>query len=49
MKKTALLLFISISSLINADTLLHVGNLIDTNNGDITKDITIKVVGNKIS
>jgi len=49
MKKTALLLFISISSLINADTLLHVGNLIDTNNGDITKAITIKVVGNKIS
>ena len=49
MKKTALLLFISISSLINADTLLHVGNLVDTNNGDITKDITIKVVGNKIS
>ena len=49
MKKTALLLFISISSLINADTLLHVGNLIDTNNGNITKAITIKVVGNKIS
>ena len=49
MKKTTLLLFISISSLINADTLLHVGNLIDTNNGDITKAITIKVVGNKIS
>ena len=49
MKKTALLLFISISSLINADTLLHVGNLVDTNNGDITKAITIKVVGNKIS
>ncbi len=48
MKKTALLFFLLISSLINADTLLHVGNLIDTNNGDITKAVTIRVVGNKI-
>ncbi len=49
MKKIALILFLSVSNLIIADTLLHVGNLIDTNSGDITKAVTIRVIGNEIS
>jgi imidazolonepropionase-like amidohydrolase len=49
MKKIVLIFFLSISSFINADILLHVGNLIDTNSGEISKAMTIKVVGNKIS
>ena len=49
MKKIVLLFCLSISNLIYADTLLHVGNLIDTNNGEITKAVTIRVVGNKIT
>ena len=36
------------SALINADTLLHVGNLLDTNNGEISKAVTIRIKGNKI-
>ena len=49
MKKIVLLFCLSISNLIYADTLLHVGNLIDTNNGEIAKAVTIRVVGNKIT
>jgi imidazolonepropionase-like amidohydrolase len=49
MKKIALILFLSVSNLIIADTLLHVGNLIDTDSGDITKAVTIRVIGNEIS
>ena len=49
MKKIVLIFFLSISNFINADILLHVGNLIDTNSGDISKAMTIRVVGNKIS
>lgn len=48
MKKVALLFVLSISALINADTLLHVGNLLDTNNGEISKAVTIRIKGNKI-
>ena len=48
MKKVALLFTLSISALINADTLLHVGNLLDTNNGEISKAVTIRIKGNKI-
>ncbi|MDC0442853.1 amidohydrolase family protein [Gammaproteobacteria bacterium] len=49
MKKIVLIFILSISNFINADILLHVGNLIDTNSGDISKAMTIRVVGNKIS
>ena len=49
MKKITLLFVLLISSLSNADTLLHVGNLLDTNNGEISKAVTIRIVGNKIS
>ena len=48
MKKVALLFALSISALINADTLLHVGNLLDTSNGEISKAVTIRIKGNKI-
>jgi imidazolonepropionase-like amidohydrolase len=48
MKKVALLFALSISVLINADTLLHVGNLLDTSNGEISKAVTIRIKGNKI-
>ena len=49
MKKIALIFFLSVSSFTNADILLHVGNLIDTNSGEISKAMTIRIVGNKIS
>ena len=49
MKKISLFLFLSISHFINADTLLHVGNLLDTNNGKVAKAVTIKIKGNKIT
>ncbi|MDC0914155.1 amidohydrolase family protein [Gammaproteobacteria bacterium] len=48
MKKVALLFALSVSALINADTLLHVGNLLDTNNGEISKAVTVRIKGNKI-
>ena len=48
MKKVALLFALSISALLNADTLLHVGNLLDTSNGEISKAVTIRIKGNKI-
>jgi len=48
MKKVSLLFALSISALINADTLLHVGNLLDTNNGEISKAVTIRIKGNEI-
>ena len=49
MKKISLFLFLSISYFINADTLLHVGNLLDTNDGKVAKAVTIKIKGNKIA
>jgi imidazolonepropionase-like amidohydrolase len=49
MKKINLLFVLLISGLANADTLLHVGNLLDTNNGEISKAVTIRIAGNKIS
>jgi len=49
MKKIDLLFVLLISGLTNADTLLHVGNLLDTNNGEISKAVTIRIAGNKIS
>ena len=49
MKKIVLIFFLSVSSVTNADILLHVGNLIDTNSGEISKAMTIRIVGNKIS
>ncbi len=49
MKKIDLLFLLLISGLTNADTFLHVGNLLDTNNGEINKAVTIKIAGNKIS
>ena len=49
MKKISLFLFLLISHFINADTLLHVGNLLDTNDGKVAKAVTIKIKGNKIA
>ena len=49
MKKIALLFVLLISNLIHADTLLHVGNLLNTEDGDISKAVTIHIKGNKIS
>ena len=49
MKKISLFLFLSISHFINADTLLHVGNLLDTDDGKVAKAVTIKIKGNKIT
>ena len=49
MKKISLFLFLSISHFINADTLLHVGSLLDTNDGKVAKAVTIKIKGNKIT
>ncbi len=49
MKKIDLLFVLLISGLTNADTLLHVGNLLDTNHGEISKAVTIRIAGNKIS
>jgi len=48
MKKITLLFVILISNLIHADTLLHVGNLLNTEDGDISKAVTIHIKGNKI-
>ena len=49
MKKITFWFFLSISSFIFPDTLLHVGNLIDTSNGGITKAVTIRITENKIT
>ena len=48
MKKITFLFALLISNFGFADTLLHVGNLIDTNNGQISKAMTVRVAGNKI-
>jgi imidazolonepropionase-like amidohydrolase len=48
MKKINLLVFMLLSASVFSDTLLHVGSLIDVENGDITKAITITVSGNEI-
>ncbi len=37
-----------LSNISYSDTLIHAGNLIDTNNGEISKKVTIRIVGNKI-
>ncbi len=49
MKKIYLFLALLAPGIIYADILLHVGNLIDTDNGEISKAITIRIKGNKIS
>ena len=49
MKKITLLFVLLISNLIHADTLLHVGNLLNTEDGDISKAVTIHIKGNRIS
>ena len=49
MKKISFLFLLSISNFIFSDTLLHVGNLLDTNNGEISKAVTIRIVENKIT
>ena len=49
MKKISLFLALLLPGIIFADILLHVGNLIDTNNGEISKAVTIRIKGNKIS
>ena len=45
MRNIALLFFLLISTIINAETLLHVGNLLDTNDGKVAKAVTIKIKG----
>ena len=49
MKKIALLFALLIPNFISADILLHVGNLLDTENGEISKAVTIRVKDNTIS
>ena len=49
MKKISLFLALLAPGIIYADILLHVGNLIDTDSGDISKAVTIRIKGNKIS
>ncbi len=39
----------SIPSIVFSDTLLHVGNLIDTNNGEVSRAVTIRIVNNEIA
>ena len=48
MKKINLFVFVLLSASVFSDTLLHVGNLIDVENGGMTKAITITVSSNEI-
>ena len=48
MKKINLLLLATLSTSIFSDTLLHVGNLIDVSNGQISKAVTVTISANKI-
>jgi imidazolonepropionase-like amidohydrolase len=48
MKKINLLLVASLSASIFSDTLLHVGNLIDVDNGQVSKALTVTISDNKI-
>ena len=48
MKKINLFVFVLLSASAFSDTLLHVGNLIDVENGEVTKAITITVSNNEI-
>ena len=48
MKKINLLLLTALSTSIFSDTLLHVGNLIDVSNGQISKAVTVTISTNKI-
>jgi len=48
MKKINLLLLAALSTSIFSDTLLHVGNLIDVSNGQISKAVTVTISTNKI-
>ncbi len=48
MKKITFLCFLSISSIIYSDTLLHAGNLLNTDSGEISKAVTIRIKENKI-
>ena len=48
MKKVNLVTLVLLSVSVFSDTLLHVGNLIDVESGDMTKAITITVSNNEI-
>ena len=48
MKKINLLLLAALSTSILSDTLLHIGNLIDVSNGQISKAVTVTISANKI-
>ena len=48
MKKINLLLLAALSTSIFSDTLLHIGNLIDVSNGQISKAVTVTISANKI-
>ena len=48
MKKINLFVLTLLSASVFSDTLLHVGNLIDVENGEVTKAITITVSNNEI-
>jgi imidazolonepropionase-like amidohydrolase len=48
MKNINLLLLAALSTSIFSDTLLHVGNLIDVSNGQISKAVTVTISANKI-
>jgi imidazolonepropionase-like amidohydrolase len=48
MKNINLLLLAALSTSIFSDTLLHVGNLIDVSNGQISKVVTVTISANKI-
>ena len=48
MKKINLFVFVLLSASVFSDTLLHVGNLIDVENGELTKAITITVSSSEI-
>jgi len=49
MKKINLFMLALLSASVFSDTLLHVGNLIDVENGELTKAITITVSSNEIT
>jgi imidazolonepropionase-like amidohydrolase len=48
MKNINLLMLAALSTSIFSDTLLHVGNLIDVSNGQISKAVTVTISANKI-
>ena len=48
MKNITIAFFVFYSTLGFSDSLLHVGNLIEVDSGEISKAMTIRVAGNKI-